>query len=129
VGPSGLAGQLPLPLTSKGKRFGAWLLELVLVIVTLGIGWVIWSIIIWGKGQTPAKSVLGMRVIKDTTMRPANRGDMALRELVGKMVLGFVPLYGIISAFFVLLTDDATGLWDKIAHTHVVDDPNNLFQL
>jgi uncharacterized RDD family membrane protein YckC len=129
VGLPDVVGQLPLPLTSKGKRFGAYLLEIVLMVCTLFIGWLIWSIIIWEKGQTPAKSILGMRVLKDDTRRPASRGDMALRELVGKLVLGFVGPYSIVSAFFVLLTDDATGLWDKIAHTHVVDDPNNLFQL
>jgi uncharacterized RDD family membrane protein YckC len=122
-------GQVALPLASKGKRFGGLLLELVLGIITLGIGWLIWSIVIWEKGLTPAKSILGMRVIKDSTMRPATRGDMALRELVGKVVLSVIPFYQIVSGVFVLATDDATALWDKVAHTHVVDDPNNYFQL
>jgi uncharacterized RDD family membrane protein YckC len=118
-----------LPLTSKGKRFGAYLLEGLLIVVTLFIGWLIWSLIIWGKGQTPAKSLLGMRVIHDATMRPATMGVMALRELVGKVVLSIVPFWQIISGIFVLATDDSTAVWDKIAHTHVVDDPNNLFGL
>src|SRR5438067_8171963 len=76
----GYSGAPAYPLASKGKRFGAFLLEAVLAIVTLFIGWLIWSIIIWSKGQTPAKSILKMRVLKLDTGRAASTGDMALRE-------------------------------------------------
>ena len=88
VFPTPYGAALPLPpgimLTSKGKRFGAALLEGLLAVVTLVIGWIIWSVIIWERGQTPAKSILGMRVVRLTTGRAANRAEMAMRELVGK---------------------------------------------
>ena len=118
-----------MPLTSKGKRFGGWLLDGLLVLVTLVIGWLIWSIVIWERGQSPAKSILGMRVMRLDTGRPAGRGQMALRELVGKVLLGFVPAYTLVSAIFVLVDPRRQGLWDKIASTVVVDDPNNVFNV
>ena len=43
-------------LSSPGKRLGAYLVEGVLMVVTLGLGWLIWSLIVWAKGTTPAKS-------------------------------------------------------------------------
>ncbi len=46
-------------ITSPGARLGAFLLEFVLLIVTLGIGWLIWAAITAGNGQTPAEKVLG----------------------------------------------------------------------
>ncbi|MDQ6697220.1 MAG: hypothetical protein M3Z46_07150, partial [Actinomycetota bacterium] len=40
------------PRSSVGKRFGGYLLEGLLLVVTLGLGWLIWSLIVWNKGQT-----------------------------------------------------------------------------
>ncbi|MEO7556804.1 MAG: RDD family protein [Acidimicrobiales bacterium] len=117
----------PYTLTSNGKRFGAYLLEAVLVVVTLFIGWIIWSIILWSKGQTPAKSILKMRVIKLDTGRAADGGVMALRELVGKVLLGLIPFYGIVSGIVILTDDQHQGLWDKLAGTVVIDDPDERF--
>src|SRR4051794_26144085 len=57
-----------------GKRFGAMLLEIPLAIVTLGIGWVVWDLIAWSKGQSPAKQLLGMRIVDATTGVPINWG-------------------------------------------------------
>jgi uncharacterized RDD family membrane protein YckC len=119
----------PYVLASKGKRFGAFLLEGVLAIVTLFIGWLIWSIIIWSKGQTPAKSILKMRVVKLDTGRAATTGDMALRELVAKWLLGSITsgIYTIVSAIFVIADPQSQGLWDKICGTVVIDDPDDRY--
>jgi uncharacterized RDD family membrane protein YckC len=127
--PAPVTGGPALQLASKGRRFGGMLLEGLLVIVTLGIGWLIWSIIIWDKGQTPAKSILDMRVVKADEYAYLRRSDMALRELVGKVLLNFIPLYWLISAIFVLVDDRNQALWDKIAKSVVVSDPNNVFNL
>src|SRR4051812_23091598 len=88
--PPSFSQAAPYELSSKGKRFGALLLEAVLVIVTLVIGWLIWSVILWQKGQSPAKSIMKMRVIKLAESRAANIGEMALRELLGKWVLSII---------------------------------------
>src|SRR5262245_61877134 len=84
------------PLASAGKRLGAALLEGVLVVVTLGIGWLIWSFIVWSKGQTPAKSLLGMRCVITTSGGVAGWGTMFLREIVGKGLIGTIT-FGITS--------------------------------
>jgi uncharacterized RDD family membrane protein YckC len=127
--PAGAPGALQL--STPGKRFGAMLLEGLLFVVTLGIGWFVWWIIAWGKGQTPAKQVLKMRVVKLDENRVATMGEMALRELVGKGLLSNIT-FGIstIVGGIMLLTDDNNqALWDKIAATTVVEDPNNHFGL
>lgn len=112
-------------LSSAGKRFGAYLLDLVLVFATLFLGWLIWSLVIWSKGQSPAKAILGMRCISTETGRAATWGTMALRELVGKGLLGSVS-FGVttIVSAFLILGDSRQGIWDKIATTVVVDDPD-----
>lgn len=129
-----MAGGAPGPalaLSSSGKRFASYLLEIVLIIVTLVIGWLIWWIIAWGKGQSPAKQVMKMRVVKLDENRPATFGEMAMRELVGKYLLSNIT-FGIsmlVGGVMILTDDNKQAVWDKIAGTTVVDDPNNQFGL
>jgi len=103
------------------------LLEAVLVIVTLVIGWLVWSIILWKKGQSPAKSILKMRVIKIAENRACNVGEMAMREIVGKWLLSVVPFWYVINGVVLLMDNDKYQcLWDKIAGgTTVIDDPDD----
>jgi uncharacterized RDD family membrane protein YckC len=112
------------PLVSNGKRFGAWLLEILLQIVTLVIGWIIWSLIVWRNGQTPAKSLLNMRCMTADTREIATWGRMALREIVGKWLLGTLTggITTVISAFMILFSESRQGIWDHIANTVVVDE-------
>ncbi len=128
----GQAAGPALQLSSPGKRFGAWLLEILLIIVTLLIGWLVWSLIVWGKSTTPAKQLLKMRIVRFDENRPATYGEMAMRELVGKYLLGNVT-FGISTIVGgVMIISDGTGrqaIWDKIASTTVVEDPNNQFGL
>lgn len=124
----GAAGMLPV--STAGKRFGAYLLDILLAIVTLGIGWLIWSLIVWTNGQSPAKALLGMRCIRTDTGRAATWGTMALRELVGKSILGYITLgiTTIVSAIMILSDNERhQGVWDKIANTVVVEDPNGQY--
>ena len=114
-------------LSSKGKRLGAALLDGLLVVVTLVVGWLIWWVILWKKGQSPAKSLLKMRVIKADTLVCATTGEMAMRELVGRWLLSFIPLYGLVDAIFVLVDERQQALHDKIAGTIVIDDPDDRF--
>jgi hypothetical protein len=111
------------PVSSAGKRFGGHLLELVLLVVTLGIGWLIWSLIAWSDGRTPAKSVLGMQCIDTRTGRPATWGTMFVREFVGKGLLGaFSCSLTSLASCFMILGTSRLGVWDRVAGTVVVDD-------
>lgn len=121
-----------VPLSSIGKRLGGYLLEIVLAVVTLLIGWLVWSFVVWAKGQTPAKALLKMRVVKPATGRSLSWGQMFVREFLVKGVLIGLVLstitFGIIGLVAPLLIFGGTmrqTLWDRIAKTVVVDDPHD----
>lgn len=106
----------------NGVRFGAYLLDALLAVVTLGIGWFIWSIFLWPKSTSPGKKMLGLIVIDTKTGAPCSTGTMALRELVGKTLLssftcGITTLVG---GIMILASDKRQGIWDQIASTTVV---------
>ena len=73
--------EYPFPKASLQHRFGQLLLEFALLIVTLGIGYFIWFFIVLGRGQTPGKQILKLRVYDATTGMPAKWGHMFIREL------------------------------------------------
>ena len=77
--------QINLRYASFQHRLGAIVLDATLIILTLGIGWVIWSFIVWGEGQTPAKKILKLRTINFTNGRSASWGHMGIRE-------GLIPI-------------------------------------
>jgi uncharacterized RDD family membrane protein YckC len=116
-----------LVLASPARRLGQHLLEFLLIIVTLGIGWVVWSLIVWGDGQTPAMKLLKIRVVKPSTGQTASWGTMLLREFVGKFiifgVLSLIPFVSLILSFMLLWDSKRQELWDKIAGTIVINDP------
>jgi uncharacterized RDD family membrane protein YckC len=119
---------LPVPpeaLASPGKRFGGFLLSFVLIIVTLGIGYLIWALIIWQRSTTPAKQILGMRIIDAKTGEPLTYGRMVMRQVVWALVLGVgssitFGILGVVDAFFVF-SGPRQRLLDKMSNTLVVN--------
>src|SRR5512132_981844 len=61
-------------LATVGRRIGGWFLDLLLFIVTLVIGYIIWDLIVWARGQTPAKQLLHMRCWRPETAKNASWG-------------------------------------------------------
>ena len=113
-------------LSSSAKRFGAHVLDSVLMVVTLFIGWLIWQLIVASKGQSPAKQMLGMRVVKLRTATRATWGTMFLREVVLKPLIGIGLGWFFGLVYFWLLWDkNRQELWDKMISTVVVDDRDN----
>jgi uncharacterized RDD family membrane protein YckC len=114
-------------LSSVAKRFGEYCLELVLMLVTLFIGWAIWSLIIYGRGQTPAKQVLKMKIVKLDTGKPTSWGMTWVREWPCKFVIGFAAALSFYIVYFWPLWDnDNQELWDKMIGSVVVDDDRDL---
>jgi hypothetical protein len=64
---------------SPTRRFTAWVLELVLISGTAYVGWFVWSLITWGKGQTPAQNLLRIISINESNGVPAKRPQMFIR--------------------------------------------------
>lgn len=127
--------------STPGRRLVGFVLELVLSTLTLGIGWLVWSLFVWGRGQTPAKQLLGMTVVVAGTRRPAGWWRMLARELLLKTTVGIIPLLAIVFApddsywsliafplmivvhSWLIWDPFQQQLWDKLADTVVVDDP------
>lgn len=129
--PAAAYGTLALPpgvtLASRGRRVGAYFLEILLVIVTLVIGWLIWGLVVWGKGTSPALQVLGMRAWKPAEGKVAGYGTMALRSIVGYIVQGIVGVITQLISLVLFLTDDQNrNIPDRIAGTIIVHDPNKV---
>lgn len=124
---SGLVLPMGTVLAPVGRRIGAYFLGVVLAIVTLGVGYLIWGAIVWGRGTSPALSVLGMRVWEPARGRPAGWWRMALRDVVGGIIQGlFFPIVALVSFIFFLATREHRTLCDMVAGTVVIHDPNKV---
>jgi hypothetical protein len=113
-------------LAGVGRRIGAYFLAIVLWVVTLGIGYIIWGLIAWGKGTSPALQVLGMRCWKPADNRVASWGTMALRDIVGGFVQSLFGITAIVSFVLFLTGKQHKTLPDMIGSTVVVHDPNKV---
>ena len=113
------------PLSSAGARLGSYLLESVLVFVTLGIGWLIWSFIVWGKGTTPGHQILKQYIVNEKTGETFSWGRMAVRELLVKGLLCGVLAAFTFGVFFLVdslmvTRDDRKSIHDRISGSLVV---------
>jgi uncharacterized RDD family membrane protein YckC len=152
---SGLMLPRGTQLASPGRRIGAFFLAIPLVIITLGIGYLVWGLIVWPNGQTPALQVLGMRCFRPEDNRVAGFWWMALREIVASFVGGTLTggartpaggasapaggagtlvggagilgaIIGLISFILMLTRPDRKTIHDLVAGTVVLYDPTNV---
>lgn len=115
------AGAGPTRVSPWG-RLGAWLLEGLLITVTLGIGWLIWAATTAGTGQTPAKKLLGQQVIAIDTLAPVGMGRMFwMRGFIAGLVASVaIPLTIGVLIFMPFWDSKNQNLWDKVSATYVV---------
>lgn len=113
-------------LATVGRRIGSWFLSILLAIVTLVIGYVIWGLIVWGRGQTPTQQVLGMRTWDPREGHNAGWWRMVLREVIGGFVTQILGLITEVVSFILMATGrERKCLADHIASTVVLRDPDN----
>ena len=132
----------PRPLPSEGSggagyryasfqhRLGAYALDAVLSVLTLGIGWLIWSFIVWGEGQTPAKKILKIRVRHYETGAVATWGHMAVRELLipvtviiaANLTAGIAAVAWIVIEIVFYFTKNSRTLRDLWVKTAVINE-------
>jgi uncharacterized RDD family membrane protein YckC len=116
---------LVLPQGVQPRRVGrvvaAYTVAVLLFIVTLGIGYIIWSLVAWGDGQTPAQRLFGLRCWRPESSRLASRGQMALRQASGLLLNGELLL----GVFILLLEPGRTSVGDYFIGTVVVHDPHD----
>ena len=112
-------GYSPPNLASPWIRLAACLLNGVLFIVTLGIGYMVWAMVLWAQATNPAKKMLGLKVIHADTGVPVNWNHMAIRSALLPFALAFVPLGAFVDALFIF-GPRHQRLVDKAARTLVV---------
>ena len=114
-------------LASVGRRIGAGFLTIPLAIATLGVGYIVWGLIVWGNGQTPALQVLGMRAWRPETNRVAGFWIMALREIPGRIINHVFGVITLLTSFVLFVAGrEHKALHDWIAGTVVLHDPNRV---
>jgi uncharacterized RDD family membrane protein YckC len=124
---SGLVLPVGTVLAPVGRRIGAWFLGGLLSVVTLGIGYAIWGLIAWSKGQTPAQQILGLQTWRPQEMVNATWGTMFLRGLAW-VFLGVIPFAQLVSFFLFLSSKEHRALHDSVASVIVLHDPNNVLK-
>ncbi len=101
------------------RRMFASILDVILFFLTLIIGYIIWWLIVLGRGQTPGKQLLGIRAVKRDGDR-SGWGNTFIREVVKAVAHSFV--IGFFADVILLLMDDDEhrSLSDRVANTVVV---------
>lgn len=122
---SGLMLPAGTHLASVGRRIGSYFLAIPLSLVTLGIGYVIWGLIVWRRGQTPTYQVLRMRCWRPETAKVAGWWWMALREVIGGLADSILYVITLLVSFILFLaTREHRALHDMVAGTVVLHDPD-----
>jgi len=125
-------GATAVRVTYTRRFFGDSLLEAVLFIITLVVGWFIWLWFTSATGQTPAKRILNVYVIDTNTERAVSRGQVWLREIVVKFIAFGVAdvllfnLPGLVDAIIVFFNKDRQALHDIMLSQVVVYAPGGL---
>ena len=134
-------------LASRKRRLAGFIIDQLILNFTVGVGWLIWFLIIAGRAQTPAKQLLSLCVVREDG-RLASYGWMLLREIVVKFIIFIAPVLalGVIGAVlggaagtaFAFLSyaialifvplwcvwdKNRQALWDKAVRTLVIHDP------
>jgi uncharacterized RDD family membrane protein YckC len=109
-------------LASVGRLIAAFCLAVALFVVTLGVGYIIWGVVIWDQGQTPAQRLLRMRCWLPEAGRVAGREDMAVRQVLGLAFAGQL----LVGVWLMLFSRAHRSLGDYLAGTVVVHDPDRI---
>jgi uncharacterized RDD family membrane protein YckC len=112
-------GVRPAP---KGRVAASWFLAVGLFIATLGVGYLTWAAVTWGQGQTPAQWMLGLRCWRPDLRRPADRGQMAIRQVTGLFLNGQL----LIGPLIWLGSRSLNSVGDVFAGTAVLHDPDQV---
>lgn len=86
-----------------------------MVAVVLFFGYIVWALVLFGRGQTPGKRLMSLRVVKEQG-KSAGFGTMLFREWIGKWISGLIFSLGYL---WILFDKDNQGWHDKLASTYV----------
>jgi hypothetical protein len=125
-------GNVPAPKAAGlDARAKSLVLTPVLLVATLGIGWLVWSVAEWRQGRTPSYRRTGLRVVRLSDGRPIGLWRSVLRELcVLLLLLPTLVVCSVLAVAFVMGASAPDGLlrkpraapWDVLTRTEVVDE-------
>ena len=101
------------------RRLFATILDGILVVLTLFIGYLIWWLIVLARGQTPGKQLLGIYAI-DRNGDRAGWGTMFVRQVVKAIAHTFVIGFFADAILLLLDDEDHRSLSDRVAGTIIV---------
>jgi hypothetical protein len=117
---------------SFGRRAESLLLTVGLIIVTLGVGWLAWSVVEWRHGRTASFRITGLRVVRRSTGRPVGICRSVVRNALFCTLLLFptVLVCAFLAFVFVMgasppadvLSRPRAAPWDRITDTVVLDE-------
>jgi RDD family len=113
-----------------GSRIKALGLTALLVVATLVVGWLAWSVVEWTKGRTASYHVTGLRIVRRSDGRPIGLVRSVLRNailctlllvptIVACLLIGFAFTMGA-SPPDRLLRKPRAAPWDVLTGTEVV---------
>ena len=114
---------VPLEYRASGwVRFGAQLLNAVLMVVTLVIGWLVWAMITWSRDSAnPGQKIIGLKVVKKDTGQPLTWGELFIRNfLLGYLVYGVTCGVLVVVDIFKSFGTERQRVLDNMAGTVVV---------
>ncbi len=120
------------PAASLGRRIGSLALTVVLLVATLVLGWLVWSIFEWRHGRTPSYRILGLRVVRLSDAQPIGVARSLLRSGIccSVLVVPTVIIGGVVLLCFAFGASPPDGLfsqprrapWDVLTATTVLDE-------
>jgi RDD family len=120
------------PAASLGRRIGALALGVLLVAVTLVVGWLVWSVFEWRQGRTPTYRLLGLRVVSRSGGQPIGLGRSFLRSgiLCPLLIVPTAAIGAVVLLCFAFGASPPDGLfsrprrapWDALTATTVLDE-------
>jgi hypothetical protein len=118
--------------SSFGRRLEAFAVGLLLFVVTLGIGWLVWSVVEWPNGRTPSYRILGLRVVRRSDEKVIGLGRSLVRSGIccPLLLLPTAVVCAVTGLCFALgasppdelLSKPRAAPWDWMTGTTVIDE-------
>jgi hypothetical protein len=134
--PSSLAPRAEPVQASFGTRMEALLLTVFLVLGSLGVGWLVWTLLEWRHGRTPSYRLLHLRVVSRSDGRPIGLARSIVRNgiLCTVLLVPTVVVCCVLAVAFVMgasppdrvLAQPQTAPWDRLTRTQVIDERRGL---
>jgi uncharacterized RDD family membrane protein YckC len=126
-------GALPGPPEAGfAARAQALTLTAGLIVVTFGVGWLVWTVVEWRQGRTASFRRAGLRVVRRSDGRPIGLWRSVLRNGVccTLLLVPTVLVCACLAFVFVmgaspppdLLSKPRAAPWDRLTGTMVVDE-------